>query len=118
MSSTRAILLAFGALLAGMAVPFVDRISPTVGGMALEPLAAASTVAPVRVADAGRNRTNGVAGGCTNSSGTPAIQTTHRFLVGCKPKDNLAGFCLSHPDPNIESASHQLGDNCQPANLP
>jgi len=50
--------------------------------------------------------------------GLSAIQTGHRFLGDCRPKDNLAGFYLSHPGPNIESGFRRLAGNCPPANLP
>src|SRR5208282_2861003 len=53
-----------------------------------------------------------------HATGSPAIQTAHHFWAGCKPKDNLAGFCLSNPGPNTESASHRLAGSCRPANLP
>jgi hypothetical protein len=46
------------------------------------------------------------------ATGSPAIQTAHRRPAGCKPKDNLAGFCLSHPGPNIGSGFRRLAGNC------
>ena len=51
------------------------------------------------------------------ATGSPAIQKAHSRRAGRMSRDNLAGFCLSHPGPNIESGSRRLAGSYPAANL-